>query len=90
MPQRKIVDIYYCYAPFMREYRTACYITGLKMAWSNQPRVRSGIAIALSLLIPGVLWHDEKLHGCILSLLLSSQPHTQQITVPRAVDGSVT
>lgn len=80
MLQRKVVGIYYCYAALLGEHET-------KMVWSDQSGVRLGTALLLD---QRCSWHDEQLHGCILRLLLSSQPHAQQVTVPRAVDDSVT
>lgn len=88
MPQRKVVDIFYYYAPLSREYRTAHYFTWTKTAWSDQSRVRLGTALLV--LITGALWHEEQLHGCILRLQLSLQPHPQQGSVLWAVDDSVT
>lgn len=87
MLQRKVIDISYCCAALLTAYGAAGYFTWPKMAWSDQSGVRPGTAVAL--LLTCAPWHDEQLHGCILGLLLSSQPHAQQGTAPWAVDGSV-
>lgn len=87
MPQRKVVDICYCYAPLLSKCRQHVILLGPK--WLGQSNLESDWDCTFAA-DHRCLWQDEQLHGCTLRLLLPLQPHAQQVTVPWAGDDSVT